>query len=627
MKSLLNIIFFITISICTAQSSGITNVEVLNPTSNYYLNVNGLYGGSDLTIDGDYILAKSKNDNTSNAVGTAIINGFEYENVLKSNSNLESYCDNADIGNDNIIIWGAANIGCCTYDLVIQVYDKNLFPHSNTNTAAPTNVNPLGTIRLLNINGGGRINDAIQINDYIYFSLVESSPFNYENVGSFGTITGSFNPSTAYTVMRFNMITGQIDQSYSFTEFVNQGSLTVFDNDKLLVSENIDSDTANIYLFNEDLSLLTTIGPFYNNPPASGLYLDRPLLIDGAEIITTTSNAGDAQLLVPNFIIGGINQNDDNDIIRKIVAGTVDPTYRDETGIGATFFPNFPHRAVVTDEHYVFLDYRNNARPFVTFINKETGSFDTHQSLMLTDDNGEVASGLWVEDMVYDEVNNQLDFLGTYVATNKYLGDVLLPDAPGHVGIRFSYNIGLDPQAEVDLAVIGYPNAGFDLEGNKYIVSGIPEAQWNNLTLDVSFTNNSSYTLATGNGSSFTKDFTDDELDYFSAFVPQPQGSGTLDPAKFPHIKIYIVEMTTEMSIIDQSIETTGVYPNPSLGIIYIPDELLNSDLHVYNYQGRLIDEKNNIGNRVALHNLPRGIYVFKFINQNGHFIQKVIID
>jgi hypothetical protein len=451
------------------------------------------------------------------------------------------------------------------------------------------------------------------------------SGFDYQTTGLFGTQTG-FVPVAGDSVLRLDTSTGIIDQSYvstSNTSF-SRGSLTLNEsNNTILVLNQITSDTSQVITLDPDLQLIDISEDFYYCPNCFGLdaSVNRPILIDYNPADSGgsgTAGTGDEFAI----ILGNINPNDDKDIIRKLQNGTVVP-FNDETTIGEMYFPPHAHEAITTPEHYVFLRYNNNGENWISMVNKETGSFDIHQGFPFTDSAGNFTSGLYVEDMVYDHVNNEIDFIGTYTGFNKSLAGVALPDVPsGHRGITFSYKLGIPSEAEVNVSIVGYPNASIQVEGNHFMVSGIPETQWNNLTLDVSFSNNSNFILAPGLNGSFTKDFSDDDLDLFIVGT-----NGAANKAEVGFVRIYTVAMTTTMSVTDNTIDTFGVYPNPARDMLYVPNELSNSSVEIFNIQGQLVHSDTKLSSTINVSHLSRGMYIMKFQLNNKQYTQKLILE
>jgi hypothetical protein len=581
---------------------------------------NGINGGAHIDDNGNFILAKSQII-SGNLTNVAIINGYAYPNILNDNSGNESNCTDGLVSDNNVIVWGNINMTCCDFDVALEVYQKDIFPNALLGESGPaTGITSELRLAITSSNGIGRIRNVIRNNQYLYIVTNGfGSGFDYETNGTFGTQTGFIATGNNDSLLRLNTVTGLIDQNYvNFdTVIFSKGSLTFDQNSNtIFILTQVGSDVARVLTFDLNLNLISTSEDFYYKPNDFGFgsFVDRPILIDQNPPITTEEDSDGSSI-----ILGSLNSNDDKDIIRKIQNGTVVP-FNDETTIGSMYFPYHPHKAIVTPEHYVFLRFANNGEGWISFVNKETGSFDYHKSLMLNDSSGNLVSGLNVEDMVYDPLNNEIDFVGTYIGSNRYLGGVALPNTSGQRGITFSYKLGIPSEAEVDLAVVGYPNAEVSLVGNHFTVSGIPETQWNNLTLDVTFSNSSGFLLNPGLNGSLTKDFSDDNLDL--VFVVSNAGN-TVQEISFA--RVYTVAMTTTMSVIDNTIDTFGVYPNPARDMVYVPNELSNSSVEIFNINGQLVHSDTKLGSTMNVSHLSRGMYIMKFQLNNRQYTQKIL--
>jgi len=615
---------FLSLSISYGQLPGeFTNVMPTATTAAGF-EQNTVNGGAHLDADLNFILAKSQTI-AGNLTNVAIINGYAYPNILNDNSGNESVCTDGLVSENNVIVWGGVNATCCDFDVALEVYEKDIFPNAllgESGPASPASITSELRLFITSSNGLGRIRNVIRNNEFLYITVTGfGSGFNYETNGTFGTQTGFISTSNNNVLLRLNITTGLIDQSYvnSDTATFSRGSLTFDQNSNTIyILTQVGPDVARVLNFDVNLNLISTSEDFYYKPNDFGFggFVDRPILIDQNPPITTEEDSGG-----PSIILGGLKPDDDKDIIRKIQDGTVVP-YNDETTIGSMYFPYHPHKAIVTPEHYVFLRFANNGEGWISFVNKETGSFDYHKSLMFNDSSGNLVSGLNVEDMVYDALNNEIDFVGTYIGSNRYLGGVALPNTSGQRGITFSYKLGIPSEAEVNLAVVGYPNAEVSLDGNHFTVSGIPETQWNNLTLDVSFSNNSSFILAPGLNGSFTKDFSDDNLDLFLVGT-----NGSSNEAEVGFLRTYTVAMTTTMSVTDNTIDTFGVYPNPAHDMVYVPNELSNSSVEIFNINGQLVHSDTKLSSTMNVSHLSRGMYIMKFNRGNKEYAQKLVVE
>lgn len=629
-KTVLAIMFFCLNLFSYAQTPGtFTNVEETTATSGADFMGNTINGRSYIDTDGNFILAKSK-EVSGDRINTAIINGYEYENILLDTTGNESVCTDAYLSHDEVIVWGAVNITCCSFDDSLQVYNKDAFPNTLLGEAGPeTDIVPELSLYLTPSTSSsfGRIKNVVRYNQYLY--IITSgfgSGFNYETNGDFGVESG-FVSTDEDLISRLDTTTGIIDQTYDLDpgQTFGRGSLNFVENNNqifVLVTETTTS--ASLKILDTNLNLIDSSESFYFSPSnvSNTSVINRPLLLDFNPPITTgdgdssETSSGDITAL-----IGSIDPDNPKDIVRKIEDSSV-VNYNDETTIGSMYFPDHPHAAVITPEHYVFLRFRNNGEGWLSFINKETGSFDYHQSLMLEDESGNLVSGMFAEDFVYDAINNELDFVGTYVGSNRSLGGVTLPNTTGHRGITFSYKLGIPSDAEVEIAIAGYPDAEVTLEGNHFTVSGIPESQWSSLTLEVDFSNSSGFIIAPGLNGSFTKNFADENLDLF--LVGISNNASSIGEVYF--VRVYTVSMTTTMSINDSTIETYGVYPNPTRGMVYLPAELDDSNVEVFNLQGQLIYRNEKLNNKINISHLSRGVYIMKFRKNNKEYSQKVVL-
>lgn len=85
--------------------------------------------------------------------------------------------------------------------------------------------------------------------------------------------------------------------------------------------------------------------------------------------------------------------------------------------------------------------------------------------------------------------------------------------------------------------------------------------------------------------------------------------------------------MTTTMSVTDNTIDTKGIYPNPARDMVYVPDELYNSSVEIFNINGQLVYSDNKLGSTINVSHLSQGMYIMKFERNNKQFTQKVVID
>lgn len=150
------------LTVCVqAQTPGsFTNVNALDVTSGSFLSQNTLNGGSFIDADGNCVLAKSKGSD-DNKTNTAIVNGFEYENILNDTSGNGSTCRDAVVSNSNLVVWGPVNATCCSFEIALQVYDKNVFPNALLGGTAPPSISPDVSLTLNPNSTLGRIADVI----------------------------------------------------------------------------------------------------------------------------------------------------------------------------------------------------------------------------------------------------------------------------------------------------------------------------------------------------------------------------------------------------------------------------------------------------------------------------------
>ena len=73
--------------------------------------------------------------------------------------------------------------------------------------------------------------------------------------------------------------------------------------------------------------------------------------------------------------------------------------------------------------------------------------------------------------------------------------------------------------------------------------------------------------------------------------------------------------------------KTLKIYPNPVKNEINLISEELITKIKLYNYQGKLVLEKNNDVEFIKVSSLTSGIYFIEVFMNNYKSLQKVIIE
>lgn len=85
-------------------------------------------------------------------------------------------------------------------------------------------------------------------------------------------------------------------------------------------------------------------------------------------------------------------------------------------------------------------------------------------------------------------------------------------------------------------------------------------------------------------------------------------------------------ECGEEMSVSDVNTDNFRIYPNPAIDFLMILSQK-TGDLRIIDMSGRTVLNKENIGSdSMVRFNLPKGVYLVEFVNENGKQNQKLIV-
>ena len=85
--------------------------------------------------------------------------------------------------------------------------------------------------------------------------------------------------------------------------------------------------------------------------------------------------------------------------------------------------------------------------------------------------------------------------------------------------------------------------------------------------------------------------------------------------------------LSTEDTINNNIKKTLKIYPNPVKNEINLISEELITKIKLYDYQGKLVLEKNNDVKFIKVSSLNSGIYFIEVFMNNYKSLQKVIIE
>lgn len=106
--------------------------------------------------------------------------------------------------------------------------------------------------------------------------------------------------------------------------------------------------------------------------------------------------------------------------------------------------------------------------------------------------------------------------------------------------------------------------------------------------------------------------------------------AGTIDPnfAQSSMVVDYVrVYQNTGLSIVDESLDTFSVYPNPASDYINITSEEKIDNIALYNSLGQLVLEKKGNTIQLDIEGLKSGLYVLKIYSDSLSTIKKVLIN
>lgn len=581
------------------------------PVSDFIVVTGDQHGGTYVTAGAQYVT-------TSHSVNLAVINNTLYSNILDAeHTNKNSAVEAIYVDNTYVAFTGGVNIGPGTdWQIRFIVYNKTDL------------TNPVIKVTFRDLVSGAQLYSITRHGDNWYMTIggIASNSYaenGYTNssLGVTGTPAGDFT-GTGTVILMYSQTTGMMEQqAYPpvCTCHIFQDGLELNPSGTTLYSLTmVDQTNVQITSYNSTtLAQITTSGNISSSYEPNPVNRNRMLITDvnqdGFNEIYLMSEFFDSN----NNYEKGLRRFDEN--LQE------DVSFKDSLGRAYMYEAIQSQDLVIAGEYMVQLFNANNYytaqdAASVTFFDKDTGQFEMSQGFFLENANGDLSGGISVYSMEYNQQNNELIFNGRYSTDQNGMSfqGIPLPNLNGEsASIEFSLPVGqYNPEAEITLSVPSDPSAVITLDGRTFTVQ--TNANLANLELVASlvYPNSDSYLFPS---SSLIIDATDGNIDYVEA--ARYRGGSIFDFSAVFEIK------AGTLGVGEFEKEQLTLYPNPTHGILQVPEKFQNLKGAVYDLTGRKIMDISQAGTSLNLSSQSPGLYIVRLRNDSGGvFHQKIIL-